>query len=234
MHRFSSGVVSTWKPQEEQDATEPATEEFVETATEAPEELGSFDSDAAQTPEEDAAVSEEDIANALIEAEAFVKGLMDSNDPQTVVEKESRFFTWDYEKRSEANSKPYLYEWSYYNGVVFEGIDNLYDVTGEKGYSAYVEEYLDAMITDGALNSYAGYVDYHGADCYKTASLLLDYYALTGNEEYKTAADALYTHLQNAKAKYTSSDIGGNYYHTWHSGVQADSRQQPQCQSFCL
>ena len=209
--------VSTWKPVEEP-ATEAPTEE-TEATEEIPAETARLEEAVEDQEEESSAqatVSEEDVAAALAEAEAYIAGLMEANAPKSIVESDSKFFTWDYEKRK-SPTKAYLYEWSYYNGVVFEGIDNLYDVTGEADYADYVESYLDAMITDGALNSYAGYVDYHGADCYKTASLLLDCYALTGNEEYKSVAGALYTDLQNAKAKYTSDDIGGNFYHGWKS-----------------
>lgn len=150
---------------------------------------------------------------AKAEAKAYIDALMSKNDPSTVVTDNSKFFTWDNEKRSPSN-KDYLYEWSYYNGVVFEGLDYVYgaDNTSEKEkYKAYVDEYLSSMITDGKLNDYAGYVNYHGADCYKTASLLLDY-------GYTDVAATLYQDLQDAQTKnYTSKDIGGNYYHTWSS-----------------
>lgn len=131
-----------------------------------------------------------------------------SNDPSTVVTDNSKFFTWDNEKRSSANKNPYLYEWSYYNGVVFEGLDYVYDATGEEKYKTYVDEYLSSMITDGKLNDYAGYVNYHGADCYKTASLLLDY-------GYTDVAATLYQDLQKVQGTYTSTDRNGNYNHTW-------------------
>lgn len=143
------------------------------------------------------------------------------NNPEEVVSTWERYFTWDNEKR-EAR-KPYLYEWSYYNGVVFEGLDAVYDVTGDTAYSDYVEAYLSAMIeSDGSWvqlekGEAAGYNKEHGLDCYKTASLLLDYLDMTGEERYKVTADRLYKDLTEAKAQYTDEAIGGNYYHTWAS-----------------
>ena len=160
---------------------------------------------------------------SLEEAKTFIDTLTvnnSSNDPEKVVTTVGTHFTWDNEKRE--NSKKYLYEWSYYNGVVFEGLDYVYDVTGDATYYNYVKEYLDAMITDGALNSYAGYVDYHGADCYKTASLLLDYYKLTGDSKYLSVAETLYADLDAAAEEYLLSDAGNNYRHTWASDPTYD------------
>lgn len=143
------------------------------------------------------------------------------NDPEQVVSAWGRYFTWDNERREE--KKPYLYEWSYYNGVVFEGLDAVYDVTGDTVYSDYVTEYLSSMIeSDGSWTQLeqgqaAGYNKEHGLDCYKTASLLLDYYDITGDSRYLTKADELYRDLQAAKSTYSDESIGGNYYHTWAS-----------------
>ena len=65
--------------------------------------------------------------NALAEAKSFIDALTinnSSNDPATVVSNFGTHFTWDNEKRE--NSKSYLFDWSYYNGVVFEGLEYLY------------------------------------------------------------------------------------------------------------
>lgn len=164
---------------------------------------------------------------ALSEAKTFIDALTvnnSSNDPGSVVSTWGSEFTWDNEKR-ESNNKSYLFEWSYYNGVVFEGLDYVYDVTGEGTYADYVTEYLSTMITSsggwatctGSSKQCAGYNSLHGADCYKTASLLLDYYKITGDSRYLTMAKSLYTDLQNAQSSYVSSDRGGNYNHTWSS-----------------
>ena len=162
--------------------------------------------------------------NALAEAKSFIDALTinnSSNDPKTVVSTWKTEFSWDNEKRESAK-KDYLFEWSYYNGVVFEGLDYVAEVTGETVYSDYVAEYLAAMIpsttsttwsktTNDTSKDAAGYVSTHGVDCYKTASLLLDY-------GYNAMAAELYGHLQGHQANYTDSDKGGNYWHSWTNG----------------
>ncbi len=172
------------------------------------------------------AQSNEALSAALAESDSYVYSLAinnPSNNPAAVASTWEAEFTWDNEKR-ESSNKSYLYDWSYYNGVVFEGIDYLYDVTGNVVYSSYVEEYLKAMIapdgtwtTNSAGKQNAGYVDYHGADCYKTASLLLDYYEITGDSRYLTMAETLYNDLKDAEGSYCSSNRGYNFDHTWQS-----------------
>lgn len=176
-----------------------------------------------------AADSDDKLTATMEEAKSFIDGLTinnSSNDPSTVVSTWGSEFSWDNEKR-ESNKKDYLFEWSYYSGVVFEGLDYIYDVTKDTAYSDYVKEYLSAMITEdgewatcsnNSAKECAGYNSSHGADCYKTASLLLDYYQNTDDIRYLTMAKTLYTDLQNAQSKnFTSNDRGGNYNHTWAS-----------------
>ncbi len=152
------------------------------------------------------------------------------NVPAQVVADDRQFFTWDNEKRR-PGAKPYLFEWSYYNGVVMEGLLRIYEADPEKNgeYLAYVKEYLDAMIeTDSEgqktlSGSRAGYVDYHGADCYKTAALML--YASDGSDDYMKICGELYQDLTDAahantnghiiSAEYTEEALGHNYWHSW-------------------
>ena len=61
---------------------------------------------------------------SLNEAKSYIDGITinnSSNDPATVVKTFKKHFTWDNEKRE--NSKSYLFDWSYYNCVVFEGLE---------------------------------------------------------------------------------------------------------------
>jgi len=171
--------------------------------------------------------SKAEVKAALEEARTYIDSITvnkSSNDPATVVGNYGTHFTWDNEKRE--SSKPYLYDWSYYNGVVFEGLEYLYEVTGNSQYRNYVVEYMSSLIasdgswakcTNNSSKTAAGYVDYHGADCYKTASLLLDAYAMTGDSRYLTRAEALYADLDAAAEKYLLPDAGNNYHHTWAS-----------------
>ena len=140
-------------------------------------------------------------------------------------------FTWDNEKRE--NSKSYLFDWSYYNGVVFEGLEYVYEVTEDKAYKEYVIEYMSSMINSNGTWAYctnsgytgkvcAGYNATHGADCYKTASLLLDAYEMTGDKRYLTVAETLYADLDAAAQKYSLKNAGNNYRHTWETDSNPD------------
>lgn len=170
---------------------------------------------------------------AVRKAKEYIDSLTidsEQNIPRNVVANEKQFFTWDNEKRNPAE-KPYLFDWSYYNGVVMEGLFDVFLAEPDKGeaYFAYVKEYLDSMIvTDEEGNpslsrNLAGYVDYHGADCYKTAALLMkitngaDVYMRIASDLYRDLTDPSY---QNSKGDivsraYTEETLGGNYWHSW-------------------
>lgn len=163
------------------------------------------------------------VAAALEKTKAFIEALtVDSavNKPEPIVTSGNKFFSWDNEHRSKENGKPFLYSWSYYNGVIFEGLKYIYEETKDERYMPYIREFLDAMITDGALNEHAGYVPDHGLDCYKTASLLADLCVVgedgsIGEDEYSKTAAALYQDLVVVNKNHTEECIGGNYWHCW-------------------
>ena len=179
-----------------------------------------------------AAEVDENLTAALSKAKTYTDGITvnnSSNDPATVVKNFKTHFTWDNEKRE--NSKSYLFDWSYYNGVVFEGIEYLYEVTGNTAYKDYVVEYMSSLIasngtwatcSNNSSKQCAGYNSTHGADCYKTASLLLDAYQMTGDNRYLTMANTLYADLDNAAKSYSLSKAGNNYRHTWASDPSPD------------
>lgn len=182
-------------------------------------------------------MTQERIREALEKTKNYVDGLTihsKVNVPAEVVADELKFFTWDNEKRTPSgNDKPYLFDWSYYNGVVMEGLFDIYEADPENNgeYLDYVKEYLDAMIvTDEtghkSLNRrLAGYVDYHGTDCYKTAALLIRVATLTGNQDYLQICADLYRDLtdtsyintsgHNVPKEYTEEALGHNYWHCW-------------------
>lgn len=155
------------------------------------------------------------------------------NVPKEIVSDEHKFFSWDNEKRT-PSVKPYLFDWSYYNGVVMEGLYDTYEARPDEGaeYKNYVLEYLNAMlVTDENgvhhLNrSLAGYVDHHGADCYKTAALVMK--AFDENPAYAEVMAELYRDLTDPKhvnskgdivvEKYTEDALGNNYWHCWAGG----------------
>lgn len=137
------------------------------------------------------------------------------NVPGQVIPTEGRFFTWDNEKRAASKGHPYLYSWSYYTGVVMEGLLKLGEALGQPRYNAYVEDYLHAQISNNALNEYAGYVPYHGLDCYKSAALLPWF---PQDAACAQVAATLYQDLTQRNACYTEKAIGGNYWHCWLEG----------------
>ncbi len=155
----------------------------------------------------------------MARARAFIDALTvdaPDADPKAIVEDEDRFFAWDNEHRSRKNGKAFLYDWSYYIGVVMEGLYYMYEAGESERYKAYVKRYLHAVETDGALNDYAGYVIGHGLDCYKTASLLPYFYSEDG--ELRRLADSLWHDLHDVNAQYAPAELGGNYWHVWDNG----------------
>lgn len=176
--------------------------------------------------------AEDTLSAELAAAKEYIDALTinnSSNDPETVVENFKTHFTWDNEKRE--NGKSYLFDWSYYNGVVFEGLEYVYEETKEDVYGDYVEEYMSSLIssdgtwakcTNDSSKECAGYNSAHGADCYKTASLLLDLYERTEDSRYRTMAATLYQDLDNAAENYLLSNAGNNYRHTWESDPSPD------------
>ena len=157
--------------------------------------------------------------NEMQAARAFIDALTvdaPSADPKAIVEDEDRFFAWDNEHRSAKNGKAFLYDWSYYIGVVMEGLYYMYEAGQGERYREYVKRYLHAVETDGKLNRYAGYVPGHGLDCYKTASLLPFFYE--EDEELRRLADALWHDLNDVNAPYAPEELGFNYWHCWDDG----------------
>ena len=177
-----------------------------------------------------------DIQASILKSKNYVDALTirsTHNVPKEIVSDEHKFFSWDNEKRT-PSVKPYLFDWSYYNGVVMEGLYDTYEARPDEGaeYKNYVLEYLNAMlVTDENgvhhLNrSLAGYVDHHGADCYKTAALVMK--AFDENPAYAEVMAELYRDLTDPKhvnskgdivvEKYTEDALGNNYWHCWAGG----------------
>ena len=156
------------------------------------------------------------------------------NVPQAVLSSQDKFFTWDNEKRSPL-SKDFLYDYSYYNGVVMEGLYDIYQAAPEQGkaYYDYVKAYLDGLMKqeDGRWTldfERSGYIDCHGADCYKTAALFERF--SQGDDAYGQVAEMLYRHLTDEA--YVNSighkpclenmpkELGHNYWHSWRKAPQ--------------
>ncbi len=170
---------------------------------------------------------------AISRAKVYIDALTvdsDVNVPEAVVADEHRFFTWDNEKRT-PSEKPYLFDWSYYNGVVMEGLFDIAEAGHDEDgvYLDYVRRYLDAMIvTDGdgkkhISRNLGGYVDHHGADCYKTSALLIR--ASDGEDGYMEVCREMYRDLTDedhvnstghiVAKEFTEEALGHNYWHSW-------------------
>lgn len=198
-------------------------------------DTSSQETDTSKQESEGNIMTQERINTAMQKAREYIDDLTihsTENVPAEIVADIEKFFTWDNEKRM-PGAKPYLYDWSYYNGVVMEGLYDIYEADPQAGgaYLDYVKEYLDAMIeTDQnghkSLNpELAGYVDYHGADCYKTAALLVRVGIHEKNQDYLQICQDLYRDLTDASytntsghivpVEYTESALGHNYWHSW-------------------
>lgn len=164
-------------------------------------------------------MTQERITEAMRRARIFIDNLTldaPNADPKAIIEDEDRFFAWDNEHRSPKTGKTFLFDWSYYIGIVMEGLYYMYEAGEGEKYKAYVQRYLRALEEDGRLNKYAGYEIGHGVDCYKTASLLP---AFMGEDECLTRlADNLYYDLAVVNSAYAPASLGGNYYHVWRDG----------------
>ena len=184
---------------------------------------------------EEKSMTQERIDAAMQKAEAYIRSLTiesKENVPAEIVADEKKYFTWDNEKRTPGD-KPYLYDWSYYNGVVMEGLYDIYETDPEAyaAYLDYIKEYLDAMVVEDAGGhkslspNLAGYVDRHGADCYKTAALMVrvgiserdgDYLQICA-DLYRDLTDTTYTNTTGhiVPLEYTEESLGHNYWHGW-------------------
>lgn len=168
------------------------------------------------------------IAESIKKAGKYIDGLTINskiNAPEKVLD--GGFFSWDNEKR-EPSRQPYLFQWSYYNGVVFEGLYDIYLANGKEVYKDYVLRYLDGLTSDDGklIFERAGYVNYHGADCYKTAALLCRFAGY--NKKFDCVLNDLYRDLTDPNRgnddgniisdKFCDKSLGLNYWHSWRGG----------------
>lgn len=184
-------------------------------------------------------MTQEKIQQAIEKTRKYVEALTihsEVNVPAVIGADEKKFYTWDNEKRT-APAAQYLYDWSYYNGVVMEGLYDIYlsDPQKNAAYLEYVKEYIDALIvTDetghkSLSRNRAGYVDYHGLDCYKTAGLLvrlafeqnIPVYQQICRDLYRDIADASHSNARGhvVPVEYMESALGHNYWHSWEKEV---------------
>ncbi len=80
--------------------------------------------------------------------------------------------------------------WSYPNGLVLKGTQELFEKTGKEVYHDYIFSYTDALIdSTGTIKTYKP--ETKNLDMLKSGHVLLYLYEKTGEERYKKAADKL-------------------------------------------
>ena len=112
--------------------------------------------------------------------------------------------------------KAYWKDYTYVHGYMFEAMDRLGELTGDKQYAEYMKKYIDNFIDqDGNYKGDA----LTNLDNFMTGSAYCTLYKRTGDEKYKKAA----LQILAAVANYPSSD--GQFWHgnsrpnMWIDGV---------------
>lgn len=97
--------------------------------------------------------------------------------------------------------------WSYPNGLVLKGTQELFEKTGKEVYLDYIFSYTDALIdSTGTIKTYKP--ETKNLDMLKSGHVLLWLYEKTGEEKYKKAADI----LRNQLIEQPRTESGG----FWH------------------
>lgn len=82
------------------------------------------------------------------------------------------------------------HKWEYDNGVIFKGIELVYELTQDHKYLDYIRTNMDFFIEEaGSIRGYM--VDEYNIDHVNNGKLLFPLYRATGEERYRIAADLL-------------------------------------------
>lgn len=82
------------------------------------------------------------------------------------------------------------HKWEYDNGVIFKGMELVYELTQDRKYLDYIRTNMDFFIEEsGGIRSYR--VDEYNIDHVNNGKLLFPLYRETGEERYRQAADLL-------------------------------------------
>ncbi|SMD03763.1 glycoside hydrolase family 88/105 protein [Pedobacter nyackensis] len=101
-------------------------------------------------------------------------------------------------------------KWSYDDGVVQDGMTEVWRRTGNATYFKYVEGKMDQFISaDGVIDTYSK--DHYNIDNVKNGTVLLTLYKVTGQQKYFKAATTLWEQLQ----KHPRTKEGG----FWHKQI---------------
>ncbi len=87
-------------------------------------------------------------------------------------------------------------KWSYDYGVVWRGMEMLWELTGNEAYLKYIIDALDVMVReDGSVPLYSR--EEHNLDYLMNGRLLISAFLLTGDRKYGLAAAALRSQLHS-------------------------------------
>lgn len=101
-------------------------------------------------------------------------------------------------------------KWSYDDGVVQDGMLEVWRKTGNGVYFKYVQDKMDEFISaDGLIDTYSQ--DHFNIDNVKNGTVLLELYKVTGQQKYFKAASTLWEQLQ----KHPRTKEGG----FWHKKI---------------
>jgi unsaturated rhamnogalacturonyl hydrolase len=98
--------------------------------------------------------------------------------------------------------------WEYNNGIMLFGVLKMYEKTGNANYINYIDSWADPLVNDttGAI-TFPGSA--HNIDYYQPCSLLIDLYNITGDIQYKRAAD----YTWNTKFPSIPKNPAGGFWH---------------------
>lgn len=103
--------------------------------------------------------------------------------------------------------------WNYIDGCMITALMCAAEITGEKKYSDFAENFIDWYVhEDGTITGYK--VENYNLDDINEGRVLFDLYKMTGKEKYKKAIDLIKTQIDNQPRTNT-----GNF---WHKKIYPD------------
>ncbi len=111
-------------------------------------------------------------------------------------------------------------KWNYIDGCMIKATLDLYDITGEKRYLTFADEFIDYYVNeDGSIKTFK--VEDYNIDNINEGKVLFDLYDLTGKEKYRRAIDTIYnqlkTHPRTESGNFWHKDIYP--YQIWLDGL---------------
>jgi unsaturated rhamnogalacturonyl hydrolase len=101
-------------------------------------------------------------------------------------------------------------KWRYDQGVILKGMDDVWNLTGERKWFTYIQQSMDHYVgEDGSINGYKK--DEYNIDHINNGKVLLMLYQVTGKEKYRKAIQL----LRNQLLTHPRTKEGG----FWHKNI---------------